>query len=291
MSNHNKENENSTRPRSSRHRTVTARVQHTRDAQSAAAQALQLKKRKKAKRRALKQRQNESSLTVERPEDTDGIRELRAALVRTQGERNAAEAANSRPSRRHGPANRSIARPSNMSKVKIDDIRAELNLSGAQNDQKWADLRVCVRRYMDAGLLSIGWKEQDNRRLAKVYDVIEAAHPELERFRGQWATAHLVHNTFSAQKTYKNCKTKEGTYRARTRRTRRSDINHLHADSPDDNVFRGAGPRAPSMCIHLLLLHGSKHLVAFSPNASPSPPANNSPVASRGMFWEGLYAS
>ncbi|KAJ7750756.1 hypothetical protein B0H14DRAFT_3513334 [Mycena olivaceomarginata] len=67
-------------------------------------------------------------------------------------------------------------------------------------------------------------------------------------------------------KTYKNCKTKEGTYRARTRRTRRSDINHLHADSPDDNVFRGAGPRAPT----------------FSPNASPSPPANNSPVASRG---------
>jgi hypothetical protein len=79
MSNHNKENENSTRPRSSRHRKVTARVQHTRDAQSAAAQALQLKKRKKAKRRALKQHQNESELTVERPEDTDEIRELRGA--------------------------------------------------------------------------------------------------------------------------------------------------------------------------------------------------------------------
>ncbi|KAJ7139282.1 hypothetical protein C8R44DRAFT_867445 [Mycena epipterygia] len=185
---------------------------------------------------------NESALTVERPEDTDEIRELCAALVRTQGEHNAAEAANPRPARRQGPASRSIARPSNM-------------LTGD------------VHCYMDAGLLdlSIGWK-QDNRRLAKVYDAIEAAYPDLERFRGQWATAHLVHETFSGQRTYKNCKTREGTYRARTRRTRRSNINHSCADSPDDNVFGGVGPRAPP----------------HSPNASPSPPTNNSPVGSRG---------
>lgn len=73
----NKENEAGPRPRSSRHRRVTARVQHTRDAQSAAAQALQLKKKQKAKRKALKQHQNESALTVGRPEDTDEIRKLR----------------------------------------------------------------------------------------------------------------------------------------------------------------------------------------------------------------------
>ncbi|KAF8147642.1 hypothetical protein K438DRAFT_1779961 [Mycena galopus ATCC 62051] len=121
---------------------------------------------------------------------------------------------------------------------------------------------------MDAGLLdlSVGWKEQDNRRPAKVYDAIEAAYPELERFRGQWVAAHLVHETFSARKTYKNCKTREGTYRARTRRTPRTNLDHLRADSPDDNVFGGLGLRAPT----------------HSPNASPSPPANNSPVASCG---------
>ncbi|KAF7371700.1 hypothetical protein MVEN_00026400 [Mycena venus] len=193
MPHHNRENDTGPRPHSSRHRKVTARVQYTRDAQSAVVQALQLKKKQKAKRKALKQRQSESALTVERPEDTDEIRKLRAALVRTQGKRNAVEAANSRPAHRQGPAGRSIARPSNMSKVKMDDIRAELNLSGAQNDQRWADLRGEVRRYMDAGL-------------------------------------------------------------------------HLRADSPDNNVFDGSGPRAPT----------------HSPNASPSPPANNSPVASRG---------
>ncbi|KAJ7888057.1 hypothetical protein B0H14DRAFT_3717897 [Mycena olivaceomarginata] len=230
MPHHNKENENGSRPRSSRRRKVTARVQHTQDAQSAAAQALQLRKKQKAKRKALKQRQNESALTVERPRIKT---RYEPALVRTQGERDAAEAANSRPARPQGPASRSVARPSNMSKVQMDDIRTELDLSGAQNDQKWVDLRGNVRRYMDAGLLdlSIGWKEQDNRRLAKVYDAIEAAHLELERFRGQWATAHLVHETFSAQKTYKNCKIREGTYRARTRRTRRSNIDHMRADS------------------------------------------------------------
>ncbi|KAJ7853158.1 hypothetical protein B0H14DRAFT_2580554 [Mycena olivaceomarginata] len=84
--------------------------------------------------------------------------------------------------------------------------------------------------------------------------------------RRQWATAHLVHETFPAQKTYKNCKIREGTYRARTRRTRRSNIDHMRADSPDDNVFGGSGPRAPT----------------HSPNASPTPPAYNSPVVSHG---------
>jgi hypothetical protein len=55
---------------------MTTRVQHTRDAQSAAAQALQLEKKQKAKRKALKQRQNESALTVERPEDMVADRTL-----------------------------------------------------------------------------------------------------------------------------------------------------------------------------------------------------------------------
>ncbi|KAJ7356543.1 hypothetical protein DFH08DRAFT_953882 [Mycena albidolilacea] len=63
-----------------------------------------------------------------------------------------------------------------MSKVTIADIRRDLNLSGAQNDQRWSDLCADVRRYMDAGLLdlSIGWKEQDNCCLAKVYDACYA---------------------------------------------------------------------------------------------------------------------
>ncbi|KAJ7101603.1 hypothetical protein C8R43DRAFT_857484, partial [Mycena crocata] len=192
------------------------------DSDQAAAHALHKKKQGKAKRRALKQRQNESALTAERPDDTPLIRELRAELSRARGERNAAEATNPRPRHRPGPANRSITRPKNMTEVTIEDIRRYLNLSGAKNDQVWSDLRADVRRFMDAGLLdlSLAWKEQDNRRLAKVFDAIEDAHPDLQRFRAQWATIFLVHATFGGQKTYKSCKGKDGTYRARKRKSR-----------------------------------------------------------------------
>lgn len=112
-----------------------------------------------------------------------------AALARAQGERNAAEAGAAGTRHRQGPADRSIARPRNMAKTTIRDIRSQLDLTGNKNDQAWADLRVCiyntfsiilifsqadVRRFMDAGMLdlSMGWKEQDNRRLAKVYDAV-----------------------------------------------------------------------------------------------------------------------
>ncbi|KAF7363074.1 hypothetical protein MVEN_00659600 [Mycena venus] len=267
MAGHNKENETQPRPHGRRVRRVTDRLQKTREAASAAADARRKKKQHKAQRLALRQRQKENSLAVERPGDTAEVRELRAALVRMQGERNAAEAAASRPARHQGPASRSIARPKNMSKITISDIRAALDLSGAHNDLRWSDIRADVRRFMDAGLLdpSIGWKEQDNRRLAKVYDAIEAAYPDLERFPAQWATAFFVHETFGGQKTYKNCKSKEGTYRERTRRTRRSDSTRLRADSPDNTTFGGAGPRPPS----------------HSPNSSPSPTGHNSKSTSR----------
>ncbi|KAJ7493712.1 hypothetical protein FB451DRAFT_1551106 [Mycena latifolia] len=198
-----------------------------------------------------------------RPDDTPEIRELRAALSRAQGERNAAEAANSRPQRRQGPPNRSVARPRNMANVTIGDIRAALDLSGSQNNDQWAALRAKVRRYMDAGLLELdlGWKEQDNRRLAK----IEAAYPDLERFRAQWATAYLVHESFVAQKTYRSCKSKEGTYRAKAREARRSNTSRFRSESPFP--ADGSGPRAPS----------------YSPNASRAPTVNNSRSGSPGV--------
>lgn len=108
-------------------------------------------------------------------------------------------------------------------------------------------IKADVRRFMDAGLLdlSLAWKEQDNRRLAKVFDAvrclflaslrvlqhrqIEDAHPDLQRFRAQWATIFLVHATFGGQKTYKSCKGKDGTYRARKRKSRRTDTSDLRA--------------------------------------------------------------
>ncbi|KAJ7458451.1 hypothetical protein FB451DRAFT_1561091 [Mycena latifolia] len=209
---------------------------------------LRKKKENKAKRLALRQRQKESALTADRPDDTPEIRELRAALSRAQGKHNAAEAANSRPQHRQGPPSRSVARPRNMANVTISDIRAALDLSGSQNNDQWAALRAKVRRYMDAGLLELdlGWKEQDNRRLAK----IEAAYPDLERFRAQWATAYLVHESFVAQKTYRSCKSKEGTYRAKAREARRSNTSRLRSESPFP--ADGSEPRAPS----------------YSPNAS-----------------------
>ncbi|KAJ7242218.1 hypothetical protein C8J57DRAFT_1367753 [Mycena rebaudengoi] len=245
----------------------TKRAQETRDAKAAKEKSLKEKKLKQARRKVLKQRQHESSLTVDRPEDTPEIRELRAALARAQGERNAAEAGAAGTRHRQGPADRSIARPRNMAKTTIRDIRSQLDLTGNKNDQAWADLRADVRRFMDAGMLdlSMGWKEQDNRRLAKVYDAIEDAHPELRRFRAQWATAFLVHESFGAQRTYKNCKGKDGSYRARSREarlTRLERLEYMIIDSDDPipapSFLRsnGIGPRAPS----------------HSPNSSPSPP-------------------
>jgi hypothetical protein len=65
-----------------------------------------------------------------------------AALARAQGQRNAAESALPRVSRTQGPAERSVARPRNMSKITIAEIRDYLGLAGVKHDEKWADLRV-----------------------------------------------------------------------------------------------------------------------------------------------------
>ncbi|KAJ6496379.1 hypothetical protein C8R45DRAFT_1211961 [Mycena sanguinolenta] len=242
-------------------------AQKTRDAKAAQEKAWKEKKLKQARQKALKQRQRENALTVDRPGDTEEIRVLRAALARAQGQCNAAEAALPRVSRTQGPAERSIARPRNMSKITITEIRNYLGLAGAKHDERWADLRGDIGRFMDAGMLDldISWKEQDNRRLGKVYNAIEDAHPNLKRFRGQWATISLVHESFGAQKTYKNYKKKAGTYRAKIREARMSRLERLHTmiiDSDDQSPFldwyKGTGPRAPS----------------HSPNSSPSPPAS-----------------
>jgi hypothetical protein len=74
-----KENEHPSRLQIARHRRPTSRLKDTRDATSAAAEMKRKKKAKKAKRLALKQRQNESALTTDRPDDSLEIRELRGA--------------------------------------------------------------------------------------------------------------------------------------------------------------------------------------------------------------------
>ncbi|KAJ7202360.1 hypothetical protein GGX14DRAFT_399526 [Mycena pura] len=102
---------------------LSERVKKTRDAKAAQDKASKEKKLRQARRKALKQRQHENSLTVERPDDTDEIRALRAALVRVRRERNAAEAAVPRVSRRQGPADRPILQPRNLSKITIADVR------------------------------------------------------------------------------------------------------------------------------------------------------------------------
>ncbi|KAJ7488651.1 hypothetical protein B0H11DRAFT_2012458 [Mycena galericulata] len=236
--------------RGARLRKPTERARKTRDAKAAQEKALKDKKLKHARRRALKERQNESALTAERPDDTAQVRELRAALARARGERKAAEARarTHRSHRTQGPEDRSIARPRNMAKVTINDIRNELDLAGAENDQQWADIRGDVRRFMDAGMLDLklGWKEQDNRRLGKVYNAIEDAYPELRRFRAQWATTFLVHESFGAQRTYKNCKGKDGSFRMRMRKTRMSQRERRLQDSDEGSMPSGTGPRAPS---------------------------------------------
>ncbi|KAJ7635532.1 hypothetical protein DFH06DRAFT_675873 [Mycena polygramma] len=129
-----------------------------------------------------------------------------AALARAQGERNVAERGAPTSRRTPGPADRSVKRPRNMAKVTIDSIRHALDLAGDDNDQHWTDIRGDVRRFMDAGMIDTkrGWKEQDNRRLGKVYTAIEDAYPELRRFDAQWGTMFLVHESFGSRRTYKN---------------------------------------------------------------------------------------
>ncbi|KAJ7816985.1 hypothetical protein B0H13DRAFT_1923233 [Mycena leptocephala] len=220
-------------------------VKKIRDAKAAKEKKVQQARR----RRALKQRQHEGALTANRPDDTDEIRELRAALARAQHVRNAAEAAVTRTSR-------SVAHP-NMSKITIADIRNYLGLARAEHDQKWAELRRDVLRFMSAGMLdlSLSWKEQDNQRLARVYDM--GAHPGLQSFR---AASFLVQELFGEQKAH----------RARVLETRMTRLEYLEAmildyESDDEDplprlplFYKGTGPRAPS----------------HSPDSSPSPPAS-----------------
>ncbi|KAJ7718166.1 hypothetical protein B0H16DRAFT_426071 [Mycena metata] len=239
------ENDPPARTAQPRRRRLTDKLQQSRQSAAAKAKALQEKKNKTARRRILRERQNESNLVAEQPQDSEEVKELRAALARTRGERDAAEAAAAPAPTQRGPPPRSIARPSNMSKITVADIRDHLDLTGSENDQAWSSLRTSIRRFMDAGMLDInqGWKAQDTRRLIKVYDAIEEAHPELERFRSQWATTFLVHEAFAGQKTYKNCKGKDGTYRTRSRNQR---LQASRLRRVDDDGYGGSGPRAPS---------------------------------------------
>jgi hypothetical protein len=115
---------------------------------------------------------------------------------------------------------------------------------------------------MSAGMLdlSLSWKEQDNQRLARVYDMvrtiflfiylfsptprIEGAHPGLQSFR---AASFLVQELFGEQKAH----------RARVLETRMTRLEYLEAmildyESDDEDplprlplFYKGTGPRAP----------------------------------------------
>ncbi|KAJ7156703.1 hypothetical protein C8R46DRAFT_1226189 [Mycena filopes] len=99
--------------RAPRNRRLTEKLQESRRSTAAKARAIQDKKNKIARRRILRERQNESNLVVDDPEDSPVVQELRAALARTRGERDAAEAAiHRRPPSPRGPPSRSIVRPS-----------------------------------------------------------------------------------------------------------------------------------------------------------------------------------
>ncbi|KAJ7777621.1 hypothetical protein DFH07DRAFT_951268 [Mycena maculata] len=211
----------------SRLRQPSERAQKTCDAKFEKEKALREKRAKQDQHRALQKRQNETALTVEHPDDTAQIRELRAALLALR-------------------LSATQQRQLQVDLLKISDIREHLDLSGADNDEAWADLRADVRRFMDAGMLdlNLGWKEQDNRKLGKVYRAIDEAHPELEHFRGQWVTQYLVHESFGAQKTYKACKARPGTY---------------HPEIIPRSSYKGSGPLAP----------------AHDPSSSPTPPPTN----------------
>ncbi|KAJ7229275.1 hypothetical protein C8J57DRAFT_1387574 [Mycena rebaudengoi] len=197
------------------------------------------------RQRALKQRQHDGALTVNRPDDTDELWELRAALARVQHERNAAEAAVTRTCR-------SIA-PLNMSKITMEGIRNYLGLAHVRHDQKDIHRAISAERLY----LSLNWKEHDHRRLARVYDMVEGAHPELRNFR---AAFFLVQESYEQRKAY--CAQVLATCMTLLER-----LEAMIVDSDDENpLFRlpcfyketGTGLRAPS----------------HSPNSSPSPPAS-----------------
>ncbi|KAJ7453568.1 hypothetical protein B0H11DRAFT_2245202 [Mycena galericulata] len=107
--NHRQQKENLTSTSNNRRRLpirawkLSERVKKNREAKTAKEKELHDKKRSRARRKALKQRGNESALTVERPDDTPEVRELRAALARALGEHNAAEAAADKPHHEHEP--------------------------------------------------------------------------------------------------------------------------------------------------------------------------------------------
>ncbi|KAK7014530.1 hypothetical protein R3P38DRAFT_3205392 [Favolaschia claudopus] len=253
-----------------RQRKLTSKLRQTREAQRSARLDQAARKQRKARRKVLKARQAEDALTVEHPDDSDEVRQLRASLARARGERDAAEAAGSasRPTR----SLPTIPRPRQLSQLTIRELRRILGMDGSAADAKWNDLRKKTRRFMDAGLLrlDLGWKDQNPRQLLKLYDAIEDVFEPLKRCSNHWATEFIVHDSFSSQKAYENCKDKEGTYRYRTRQNRRERPSWDHDDNDDDdddtNPGRGLGPLASSQ----------------SNSQEPSPEPPQSPEAPEG---------
>ncbi|KAJ3833512.1 hypothetical protein F5878DRAFT_518977, partial [Lentinula raphanica] len=203
-----------------RHRKPTAKQQEIDSACEETEHEKALRKQQKRERKERRKQEKEVALTIINDGDSDDTKALKEMATRFRDERNAAiqeaetrDDAAAKRNDKHG----SIPRPSNMSRVKIQDIRVGLRLGSPNKKLEWNSTRTTIRHAMEAAMLeyNLTWKSQNDRKWLKVYDRAEEAVPALKNFKNQWAVEYIAHQCFGNARSYNCCKGNLGTYRGR----------------------------------------------------------------------------
>ncbi|KAJ7187698.1 hypothetical protein GGX14DRAFT_580878 [Mycena pura] len=133
-------------------------------------------------------------------ESNDGtrIRELEAELAKLR--------------EKHAPTD-IIKRPRNTSKVKMTELQTMLGYSRS----RWNGLRSNIRFAIAAARLDReqNWKAQDDKKVLRFINVVQADFPETRRFENAWGIKRIAAESFGNSKSYVRCVDDPNTYRGR----------------------------------------------------------------------------
>ncbi|KAI0264691.1 hypothetical protein BC834DRAFT_843968 [Gloeopeniophorella convolvens] len=205
---------------SGRKRHKSSKQQEQDAVEAAQRHAKQARKAQGQLRKDDRERRRAGDVGVEQDNDSEIIKELKAANRRLRQERNAAlrvadeKSACTSHSADTASQQTTIARPKNLDHVKIADLREMLGLAGPEHKSEWNNLRASIASQIAGAHLDTSqtFAKQEKSRLALLFNSIERKHPALRKFAVSWVTERLCKETYNKHRYYANSKDREGSY-------------------------------------------------------------------------------